>query len=42
MPHKKGSPSPAKARKILRDGKIRGKPLTPAQKRFFGAIVGGK
>jgi len=32
----------AKAKKILRDGKIRGKPLTARQKRFFGAIVGGQ
>lgn len=33
--------TPEKARKILRDGKIRGKPLTPAQRRFFGLIAGG-
>lgn len=32
----------AKAKKILRDGKIRGKPLTARQKRFFGAIAGGQ
>lgn len=34
-------PTPAKARKILKDGKVKGKPLTPAQKRFFGHIAGG-
>lgn len=33
-------PSSAKARKILRDGTIKGRPLTPAQKRFFGRIAG--
>ena len=32
----------AKAKKILRDGKIRGKKLTAAQKRYFGWIAGGK
>lgn len=31
-----------KARKILREGKARGKPLTKKQKRFFGAIAGGQ
>jgi hypothetical protein len=31
----------AKARKILHDGKIRGKALTTRQKGFFGAIAGG-
>lgn len=39
MPHKL---SPAKARKILRHGKIRGKPLTKRQRGLFGRIVGGK
>lgn len=34
--------TPAKAKKILKDGKIRGKPLTEKQKRFFGAQAGGK
>ena len=29
--------SKAKARKILRDGTVRGKKLTAKQKRFFGA-----
>lgn len=33
--------SKAKAKKILKDGKIRGKPLTAAQKRYFGLIAGG-
>ena len=31
-----------KARKILRDGFVRGKKLTAKQKRFFGAKTGGK
>lgn len=31
----------AKARKILRDKKVRGKKLTAKQKRFFGARAGG-
>jgi hypothetical protein len=30
-----------KARTILRDGAVRGNPLTDKQKRFFGAIAGG-
>lgn len=32
----------SKARKILSDKKVRGKPLTGKQKRFFGAIAGGQ
>ena len=31
-----------KAKKILRDGSVRGKKLTPKQKRFFGARAGGQ
>ena len=31
----------AKAKKILKDGKVHGKPLTVKQKRFFGARAGG-
>ena len=34
--------SKKKAGKILRHGKIRGKPLTSAQEGMFGAIRGGK
>jgi len=30
-------PSPEKARTILRDGRVRGKALTAAQRRFMGA-----
>jgi hypothetical protein len=30
-----------KAKKILRDGSVRGHKLTKKQKRFFGAIAGG-
>ena len=33
--------SKAKAGKILKDGTVRGKRLTPRQKRFMGAIAGG-
>lgn len=40
--HKHGSVTSAKAKKILRDGKIKGKKLTPKQRRFFGARAGGK
>lgn len=40
MSRKNSEPTPAKARKILRDGKVHGRRLTPAQKRFFGHIVG--
>ena len=32
----------AKAKKILRDGTIRGKSLTKKQRGFFGARAGGK
>lgn len=31
-----------KAKKILKDGTVRGKKLTAKQKRFFGAIAGGQ
>jgi hypothetical protein len=33
--------SKAKAKKVLKDGKIRGKKLTKKQKGFFGAHAGG-
>lgn len=36
-----GKLTKAKAKKILADGKVRGKPLTAKQKRFFGARAGG-
>lgn len=32
----------AKAKKILKHGSVRGKPLTKAQKGLFGARAGGK
>lgn len=38
---KGGSLSAKKAKEILRDGKVHGKPLTAAQKRYFGWIAGG-
>ena len=31
----------AKAKKILKDKSVRGNPLTPKQKGFFGAVAGG-
>jgi len=34
--------TPRKAKKILEDGEIRGKPLTEKQRKFFGAITSGK
>lgn len=33
--------TPRKARKILRDKEVHGKPLTRKQKGFFGARAGG-
>lgn len=38
---KKAPVSAAKAKKILKDGSVDGKPLTEKQKRFFGRIAGG-
>jgi len=35
-------PTKEKAGKILREGEIRGKPLTSPQKGLFGAIRGGQ
>lgn len=32
--------TPAKAKKILKDGTLHGKPLTDKQRKFFGAIAG--
>lgn len=37
MPHKHKGPTKAKARKILKHGRVRGKKLTAKQKRFMGA-----
>ena len=34
-------PTAAKAKEILRHGEIRGEPLTPKQKGFFGLRAGG-
>lgn len=31
-----------KAKKILKDKEVRGRKLTPKQKRFFGAVAGGQ
>lgn len=35
-------PTQHKARKIKREGKVRGKKLTKKQEGFFGLIAGGK
>ena len=35
-------PSQTKARKILRHGSVRGKPLTPKQRGLFGARASGQ
>lgn len=40
LPSETTSVTPTKARKILRDGKVYGKPLTKDQKGFFGAVAG--
>lgn len=37
-----GGLTPAKARKILHDGSVRGHKLTDKQRRYFGAIASGK
>jgi hypothetical protein len=34
--------SPQKAKKILRHGEVRGKRLTKKQKKYMGAVAGGK
>lgn len=34
--------SKEKAKKILADGTVHGKPLTERQKRFFGLVASGK
>jgi hypothetical protein len=41
MPKKK-HPSKSKAKKILEDNQVHGKPLTSAQKRYFVWVAGGK
>jgi len=38
----KGSPSPAKARKMLEHGFVKGKPITDKQKKLFGHLAGKK
>lgn len=38
---KKGALTAQKAKKILTDKTVKGKPLSPKQKKFFGAIAGG-
>lgn len=36
---RKDAPSPTKARQILHDKAVRGKPLTEKQRAFFGAVA---
>jgi len=36
---RKDAPSPTKARQILHDQTVRGQPLTPKQRGFFGAVA---
>jgi hypothetical protein len=42
MGKSKGSVSKAKAKEILRDGTVHGKPLTKKQRGFFRARAAGK
>lgn len=37
-----GLPTKAKAKKILHDGKVKGKPLTKPQRGLMGAVASGK
>ena len=40
--HTHGNVKSSKAREILRDGSVRGHPLTSKQRGFFGARAGGQ
>ena len=43
LPTDMGGPlSSAKAREILQDGTVHGKPITDKQRRYFGAVASGK
>jgi len=42
MPKKKKYPSKNKAKKILKEGAVKGKRMTRKQKKFFGWVAGGK
>jgi len=39
-PSQKTTLKPAKARKILEEGQVGGKPITKKQQGFFGAVAG--
>ena len=41
-PHAQGELSASKAKKILEDGTVRGHPITPKQRGYFGAVASGK
>ena len=34
--------SPTKAKKMLHEGKVHGRPITRRQRGYFGAVAGGK
>lgn len=40
QPSTKAKLSPAKAEKILKDGSVRGHPITSKQRGFFGVVAG--
>ncbi len=40
LPSTHSKVSPEKAKKILKDGSVRGHELTPKQRGFFGAVAG--
>lgn len=41
-PHAQGELSASKAKKILKDGTVRGHPITPKQRGYFGLVASGK
>jgi len=42
LPTKKSLPTKDKAKEILHDGTVRGKPITTKQRGLFGIIMAGK
>lgn len=42
MSGKKKLPSKEKAKEILKDGSVRGQPISPKQRGLFGLIASGK
>lgn len=41
MARRKGLPSRAKAKEIMRHGEVHGQPLSTKQRGFFGVLAGG-